>query len=272
MTSRRRRLGVTLWLGIVAVLAFLPLYLVLVTGFKTQEEFAQNAFALPSSLRIDNFEQAWRSANIATYMRNSIVISAGTVLVCLSAAISLSFAIVFLEWRGRRFVYWACLLLLAVPPLLLLIPVYDLLAQLRLVNNPLGVILLYAALNVPFATYLLVQYMRSLPGVVIEAAVMDGASVPRLLLGVVAPLSMPAIATAAALTFIFAWNEFIYAFVLLHDDALRTLPAGLAGLQGRFFTNFPVLLAGVTLSVLPVIAVYVVFQRSVVRGIAVGVD
>ena len=269
---RLRRALITLLLGGVAVLAFLPLYLVAATAFKTQREYAESVFAPPHGLLLDNFGQAWESANIGIFMRNSALISAGTVVLCIAASTALAFAIVFLQWRGRSMVYGLCLLLLAVPPLLLLIPVYDLLADLRLVNSLPGVILLYAALSTPFATYLLASYMRSLPTVIVEAAVLDGATVPRLLLRMIVPLSMPAIATAAALTFIFAWNEFIYAFVLLHDDALRTLPAGLAGLQGRFYTNFPVLLAGVTLSVLPVVAVYVFFQRYLVRGIAVGVD
>jgi ABC-type glycerol-3-phosphate transport system permease component len=268
----RRRIAISLTLGMLAVLAFLPLYLVAVTAFKTQEEYASNVFALPSGLPLDNLAQAWQSASIGDFMRNSAVVSVATVGLCLSASIALAFALVFLEWRGKRLVYGLCLVLLAVPPLLLLIPVYDLLAHLRLVNSIPGVVLLYATLNVPFTTYLLVAYMRSLPPMVLEAAVLDGANVPRLLVRIVVPLSVPAIATAAALAFIFAWNEFIYAFVLLRDSGTRTLPAGLAGLQGRFYTNFPVLLAGVLLSVLPVIAMYVFLQRYLARGITVGVD
>jgi len=107
---------------------------------------------------------------------------------------------------------------------------------------------------------------------VVEAAILDGASVPSLLVRVVVPLSAPAIAVACVFSFIYTWNEFIYAFVLLQDEGKRTLPAGLASLQGRYFTDFPVLMAAVTLSVLPLIAVYVFFQRFLVRGIAVGMD
>jgi raffinose/stachyose/melibiose transport system permease protein len=114
--------------------------------------------------------------------------------------------------------------------------------------------------------------MRTLPTMVVEAAVLDGISVPGLLGRVVLPLSRPAVATAAVLTFIFCWNEFIYAFVVLHSEGLRTLPAGLAALQGRYYTNFPVLLAGVTISVMPVLIVYLLSQRFLARGIAVGVD
>jgi raffinose/stachyose/melibiose transport system permease protein len=114
--------------------------------------------------------------------------------------------------------------------------------------------------------------MRSLPNAVVEAAVLDGVSVPGLLLRIVVPLSVPAIGTACIFSFLFCWNEFIYALVLLQDDSVRTLPAGLAQLQGRFFTDFPVLLSAVTLSLLPVIVMYVFFQRWLVRGIAVGVD
>jgi ABC-type glycerol-3-phosphate transport system permease component len=269
---RIRRFVITVALLVVAVFSILPLYLVIVTSFKTQTEYATNPFALPRALPVANFGQAWETAQIGTFMRNSAIVSIGAVALCLVASVALAYAIVFLEWRGRRLAYTLCLVLLAVPPLLLLIPVFHILVDLRLVNNLLGVILLYAALSTPFAVYLLVAYMRSVPQMVIEAAVLDGATVPDLLIRVVVPLCLPAIATAAALTFIFCWNEFIYAFVVLQTDAVRTLPAGLAALQGRFFTNFPVLLAGVTLSLLPVIAVFVFFQRYLVRGIAVGVD
>lgn len=267
-----RRAAISALLLVVAFFSVLPLYLVVATSFKTQQQYAQNVFAPPTALGLDNFATAWEKASVGVYMRNSAIISAGAVALSLVVSTVLAFAIVFLDWRGRRFAYRMCLVLLAVPPLLLLIPVFRVLADLRLVNNLLGVILLYAALSTPFAVYLLVSYMRTLPPMVIEASVIDGASVPDLLLRIVVPLSRPAIATVAALTFIFCWNEFIYAFVLLQSDALRTLPAGLATLQGRFFTDFPVLLAGVTLSLLPVVAVYVFFQRYLIRGIALGID
>jgi raffinose/stachyose/melibiose transport system permease protein len=272
--GRRRlgRAGVSALLGAIAVLSALPLYFVVVSAFKTDDEFDRSLFALPSSLHLANFRRAWEAASIGTYMRNSLVVSVSSVVLCIVVATALAFALVFLQWRGREIVYTVNLVLLAVPPLLLMIPVFHELAQLRLVNSLLGITLLYAALTVPFSVYLLVAYMRSLPVAVIEAAVLDGVSVPGLLVRVVAPLSLPAIGTACVFTFIFCWNEFLYALVLLQDDGVRTLPAGLAGLQGRFFTDFPVLLAAVTLSVLPVVGVYLFFQRWLVRGIAVGVD
>jgi ABC-type glycerol-3-phosphate transport system permease component len=205
-------------------------------------------------------------------MRNSAVVSVGAVALCMALAVALAFAIVFLRWPGRNLVYGLNLLLLAVPPLLLLVPVFNEMADFGLVNSLFGAVLLYTALTIPFSVYLLVAYMRTLPVAVIEAAVLDGVSVPGLLLRIVVPLSLPAIGTACVFSFIFCWNEFIYALVLLQDEGLRTLPAGLASLQGRFFTDFPVLLAAVTLSVLPLIGMYVFFQRWLVRGIAVGVD
>jgi raffinose/stachyose/melibiose transport system permease protein len=273
-TARRRlrRIGISIVLGAVALLSLLPLYFMVSTAFKSGQQYADSLFAPPSSLHLANFKTAWEAANIGLFMRNSAIISVGSVALCIVLATAMAFAIVFLRWPGRNLVYTLNLVLLAVPPLLLLIPVFNELADLRLVNNLLGAILLYAALTIPFSVYLLVAYMRSLPISVVEAAVLDGVSVPGLLTRVVVPLSVPAIGTACIFSFIFCWNEFIYALVLLQDDSVRTLPAGLASLQGRFFTDFPVLLAAVTLSVLPVIGMYVFFQRFLVRGIAVGVD
>jgi len=269
---RLRRFGISSILGVVALLSALPLYFVIATAFKTQHEYSDSLFAPPGGFHLANFSAAWNSAQIGTFMRNSAIVSVSAVVVCIVVSVLLAFALVFLAWPGRNFVYSLNLLLLAVPPLLLLIPVFKELANFGLVNSLLGAILLYAALTTPFAVYLLVAYMRSLPTAVVEAAVLDGVSVPGLLLRVVVPLSTPAIATACIFSFIFCWNEFIYALVLLQDSAVRTLPVGLASLQGRFFTNFPVLLAAVTLSVLPMIATYVFFQRWLVRGIALGVD
>jgi ABC-type glycerol-3-phosphate transport system permease component len=270
--KRLRRTGISIVLGALALLSFAPMYFMVVTSFKTNQEYANSLFAPPGAVHLANFRTAWHAASIGVYMRNSSIVSVASVALCIAVSVALAFAIVFLQWPGRNLVYTLCLVLLAVPPLLLLIPVFKEIADLNLVNSLFGVILLYAAFTIPFSVYLLVAYMRSLPTSVIEAAVLDGASVPGLLARVVVPLSVPAIGTACVFAFIFCWNEFIYAFILLQDNSVRTLPAGLAGLQGRFFTDFPVLLAATTLSVLPVIGVYVFFQRFLVRGIAVGVS
>jgi ABC-type glycerol-3-phosphate transport system permease component len=269
---RAGRIAVSLVLGLVALLSLLPLYFVLATALKSETAFAESLFAPPWNPVGDNFTEAWRAANIATYMRNSAIVSVAAVTLSTLVATMLAFAIVFLRWPGRSLVYALCLVLLAAPPLLLLIPVFDELVRLELINTRTGVVLLYAALTAPFAVFLLVAYMRSLPWAVLEAAAIDGASVPTLLVRIVVPLSLPAIGTASVFSFLFCWNEFIYSVVLLQSDEVRTLPAGLAALQGKYFTDFPVLMAAVTLSVLPVIALYLCLQRFLVRGIVVGLD
>jgi ABC-type glycerol-3-phosphate transport system permease component len=269
---RLRRVAISTILGLVALLSALPLYFVLATAFKTNRQFSESLFAPPTRFNLDNFQTAWDAASIGTFMRNSALVSVGGVALCIALAVALAFAIVFLRWPGRNFVYTLNLVLLAVPPLLLLIPVYNEMADFGLVNNLFGAMLLYAAFTIPFSVYLLVAYMRALPAAVIEAAVLDGVTVPGLLVRIVVPLSLPAIGTASIFSFIYCWNEFVFALVLLQEDAVRTLPAGLAGLQGRFYTDFPVLLAAVTLSVLPLVGMFVFFQRWLVRGIAVGVD
>jgi raffinose/stachyose/melibiose transport system permease protein len=259
-------------LSVLAILCFAPLYFMIVTSFKTDQEFARSLFSFPVGFHFGNYSTAWKAASIGIYMRNSLIVTVGSVALCIAVSVALAFAITFLRWPGRDLVYTLCLVLLAVPPLLLLIPVFKEMADFNLVDSLWGVMLLYAAFTIPFSVYLLVAYMRSLPRTVIEAAVLDGVSVPGLLIRIVVPLSVPAIGTACVFSFIFCWNEFIYAFLLLQSNSVRTLPAGLAGLQGRFFTDFPVLLAATTLSVLPVIGVYIFFQRFLVRGIAVGVS
>jgi ABC-type glycerol-3-phosphate transport system permease component len=270
--SAGRTLALTIALVAIALLSILPLWLVLSATFKTQVEFARDMFGPSLAPTLDNLAAAWEQARIGTFMRNSLVVSVGTVGLGIAAATLLAFAIEFLEWPGRRFAMPLCLVLLAIPSLLLMLPMFRVFIALRLINTHLGLVLLYAAHGVPFAVFLLATYMRGIPRSVIEAAVIDGASAPRVLWRIVVPMSRPALATAATIMFLTAWNEFIYAFVLIRNDELRTLPAGLAALQDRYFTNYPVLFAGILLSVLPVIGVYLLAQRYLVRGIAAGVD
>ena len=171
---------------------------------------------------------------------------------------------------GRRLTYYGVLSVLAVPVLLIMVPVFTTMVQLRLLNSYQSAILLYTAFNAPFNAYLLTSYFSSLPDELLEAARIDGASIHQIFGRIILPLARPALATLCIFNFLWAWNEFLYALLLLQSDSVRTLTVGLTTLQGRYSTDFPLLMAGLTLSALPVIGVYLIFQRYLIRGIAVG--
>jgi ABC-type glycerol-3-phosphate transport system permease component len=159
---------------------------------------------------------------------------------------------------------------MAIPALLLMVPIYVEMAELGLVDSYLSVIFLYTAINTPFNVYLMTAFYRAIPDELSEAARVDGAGVHRIFLGIMVPLSVPALATLVIFNTLYMWNEFVFALLLLHDDSVRTLTVGVVQMQGKFFFDYPALLAGMLILSLPVIGVYLVFQRFLVRAIAAG--
>jgi ABC-type glycerol-3-phosphate transport system permease component len=142
--------------------------------------------------------------------------------------------------------------------------------RLGLIDTYWSVILLYTALNTPFNVYLMSSYLRGINGEFAEAARMDGANPHRIFAEVILPLSLPALATLAVFNFLYAWNEFIFALLLLQSDSVKTATVGVLQLQGRLSLNYPELAAGLLITSLPVIGVYLFFQRYLVRAIVAG--
>jgi raffinose/stachyose/melibiose transport system permease protein len=132
------------------------------------------------------------------------------------------------------------------------------------------VIFLYTALNLPFNVYLMTAYFRSVPDELIEAARIDGAGIHRTFRYILLPLAKPALATLIIFNVLWAWNEFLFALLMLQSDGVKTLTVGVLQLQGRFTADYPALMAGLLITSLPVIAAYLVFQRHLVRGIVAG--
>lgn len=250
--------------------AIFPLYFMLSGAFRTQADWNRAQIGLPTTTSLSAFEHAWTSANIGLYVRNSAVVTIGTVVFSLLVAATAGYAVAQLRWPGRRFVYLFVISWLAIPPVALIVPVYEQMSQLHLINTFWSVILFYTAINTPFSVYLMASYLKGLPEEVMEAARMDGASVHSTFLRVIIPMARPALSTLAVFNFLFAWNEFVFALLLLQTDNVKTATVGVLQLQGRFYVNYPVLVAGLLLTSLPVIGVYLFFQRYLVRAIVAG--
>ena len=140
---------------------------------------------------------------------------------------------------------------MAIPALLLMVPIYVEMAELGLVDTYLSVIFLYTAINMPFNVYLMTAFFRAIPDELSEAARVDGAGVHRSSLRIMLPLSVPALATLVIFNTLYMWNEFVFALLLLHDDCVRTLTVGVVQMQGKFFFDYPALLAGMLITSIP---------------------
>jgi ABC-type glycerol-3-phosphate transport system permease component len=162
------------------------------------------------------------------------------------------------------------IVLMVVPPVVLVVPLFLFFVNLGLVNSRLAVILIYTGLLIPFSIYLLVNFFVTIPRSLEEAARIDGAGSLRVLVRVVVPLSAPSIVTVVVVNTVWVWNELLIALVFLQDDSKKTLMVGITGFQSRYSLNVPVIMAGLTLATLPIVAVYVFGQRFFVRGLVSG--
>ena len=253
-----------------AAAAFLPLLFMAATAFRTQADWDRNRIGLPTTLSFGAFERAWTGANIGLYFRNSMIVTLSTVTLSVACATLAGYSFSKLRWRLRGAVYFSVLVWLAIPPLLLMVPIYVEMVQLGLLDTWGSVILLYTALNLPFNVYLMCAFFRSLPDDFIEAARIDGAGIHRIFVSILLPLAKPALATLIIFNFLWAWNEFLFALLMLQSDSVKTLTVGVLQLQGRFTTDYPALMAGLLITSLPVVGAYLIFQRHLVRGIVAG--
>lgn len=254
-------------LGISAVL---PLLFMLQAAFRTPVDWANSKIGLPTTFSLDAFGRAWVQANIGTYFLNSVIVTSGAVLLSVFLAATSGFAFSTLRWRGRTFMYFAILAWMAIPPILLMVPIYVEMVDLNLIDTYWSVIFLYSSLNLPFNMYLMTAFFRSVPVEIIEAARVDGASIHTIFRRLMLPLSIPALATLVIFNALYVWNEFVFALLLLHDDSVRTLTVGVNQLVGKFFFDYPALLAGMFITTIPMVAVYLIFQRYLVRAISAG--
>jgi ABC-type glycerol-3-phosphate transport system permease component len=274
---RRRKLprGPQRWAAIIALTLFgisaiAPMIFMLVTAFRTQNQWVHAKLGLPTTLSFRAFEAAWTEAHIGTYFRNSMIVTVGTLALTIVSATLAGYSTSKMRWPGRGIVYFSLIAFIAIPPLLLMVPVYVELVKLGLFNTYWSVIFIYTAFNLPFNVYLMRNFFGALPDELIEAARLDGANVHRVFFRVMLPLARPAIATLAIFNFLWVWNEFLYALLLLQTDSVKTLTVGVLSLQGRFNADYPTLMAGLFLATAPVVGVYLFFQRHLVRAIVAG--
>jgi multiple sugar transport system permease protein/raffinose/stachyose/melibiose transport system permease protein len=161
---------------------------------------------------------------------------------------------------------------MTVPMQSIIIPEFVNVSQVGLINQYLGAILVYAALGVPFATFLMTAYYRGVPNELVEASLMDGASFWQIFLRVMLPIGIPALVTVAVLQFIQVWDDLLIGLLFLQSPNVRTITVGLATLQSSRMVDVPALMAGSIISALPAIVVYLIFQRNLVAGLTMGVN
>lgn len=264
------RLPSRLILWLFALLTVFPFMLLLLTSLKSKPDLMQGAFALPAYPHFENYVAAWVDGHFSTYFANSILVVVPVVVVSTFIGIITGFGFAFLSFPFKKTIFVILTIGMIVPTEAFIIPLYYEMRYLGLSNSYWALILPQIAMSVPFSTLFIANAMQQVPEEILEAAVLDGADRRQVLWRVILPIMTPALSTLALFLFIWTWNEFLIPLILVNDDALRTLPIGMLFFQGRYTVNTPVLTAGAVIVILPIIIVYLIFQRKFIEGLTSG--
>jgi raffinose/stachyose/melibiose transport system permease protein len=253
-----------------ACFALAPLAVLLFNSLKSSAELGRNPLGPPLAPVFANFPQAWELGNFAVTMRNSTIITLGTVIgVCIIAGMA-AYALSRLELPGADGVLLYLFVGSAIPVQLFLVPLFFLWSNLGLTNTLIGVIIIYWAIYSPFATLLLRSYLVALPREFEDAARIDGANELQVLTRVVLPLSWPGFLTVGLVAGLAAWNEFFFAVTFIQDDALKPIATSFLAFQNQFSRDWGLTSAAGIFMILPVILLFLFLQRRFIAGLASG--
>ena len=246
-----------------------PLVWMCLAGFKSTAELFGDPWGLPGALRIENYVTAWNQG-VVRYLFNSAFVTTASIFGVVLLGAWAAYGLTRLHLPFATPVLFFILGGMMLAPAVALIPLFRLLQALGIYDTYFALIVPYVAFRLPFITFLIRAYVVTLPIELEDAAVVDGASRWQIFWNVIVPLSRPILISAALLQALFAWNEFPFALVFINNDNLKTLPVGLLDMQGRLITDWPVLLAALTMASVPMILLFIVGQRQFIRGLAEG--
>lgn len=258
-------------LGLLLLGMLFPLLLIVFSSFKTEAEYYANGpFALPQSLNFDAIVKTWQNTDYPTKLGNSIYISTVTALLAAVLSLCNAFALGIGKIRGRGFFLLFFLLAITLPNEALVYPLYYFFKTVGLYDNQLSVILISATLHSAFGTYLMTTVLGSFPTELLEAARLDGATKLQMLWRIVVPLSMPSLSVLFVFFFIWTWNDFFTPLIFLISNSKQTVPLAVLLAQGERTSIITNQAAAALLGILPCLIFFIIFQRTLTRGVAVG--
>lgn len=260
------KVGSYLVLIIFAIIYAGPLLMLVNTAFKTLPSFMKDAVSITDSLNFQNFIDAWNKANFPRYLTNTLIYTVSATIIYIITAVFVAFPIARGYVRGANWILTMFVIALFLPPAL--IPQFQLMLSIGLYNNPVGYILLF--LTNPIGIVILVNYIKSIPKELDEAAALDGCGYFRFVTSVVFPLIQPAIATVAVLHAIGIWNELILPTIYLTSQEYYPITRGMIVFQGVYGSNWPTLAAAVLIMTLPMLAIFLLLQRYIISGLTQG--
>ncbi len=247
-----------------------PVFLMFISSFKGTRELFKSPFAMPKSWSLHNYAEAWTRGNFSSYFGNSIFVTVTSLILVLIIGSLAAYPLGRYSFNGKNWLMMYFLAGLMLPIRLGILPLFFLMRSLHLLNTPWSLILLYVASGIPFTIFVLANFFETLPNELEEAARIDGAGDYRIFWQIMLPLIRPALATVAIFNFIPWWNDFFFPLIFIRAEKYKTLPLGLFSFFGEHQNNWALLFAGLTITALPLLIVYLLASKQIIKGLTSG--
>ena len=272
--SRRNRIGIgeIVWLAVLIILAILiiyPMFWIVMSSFKDYNGIFKDVWGLPKEWLFENYKTAW-DRGISNYFINSLIVSAGTIAGVVVLTTFAAFGICQLKNKLASVCFLAIMGGLLLSPQVCLLPLYMLLKNMGIKDTYAALIIPYIAFRIPVSVMLIRSFFIGIPKDLEESALIDGASLFQIYRKIYLPLSKPIVSTVVFMTAYYAWNEFVFATMFIDSSQRQTIPVGLMVFSDGLMTNWGVVMAGMVIACLPIIVLFIVMQKSFIRGITAG--
>ena len=258
-------------LAIYLLIATFPIYYMGLTSLRTQKDvYRREAMLTPANLTTENYQKIAANPRMISWLTNSVTVATVSATISVTIGVLAAYALARLHFLGSQTLARSVLFMYLLPASLLFVPLFQLMSSIKMLNSLWALIVVYQTFNVPFCTWLLLGYFRNLPAELEDAALIDGCSRMGVLWRIIVPLSAPGIVTAFIFAFTNAWNEFLFAAVMVQRTELRTIPIGLYSFQIGDVMLWGQLMAAALVATLPVVLLYMFVQRYVVQGMTMG--
>lgn len=256
---------------IIALIYILPVLGVLLTSVKLDAEIAKDGlWAFPKQLHADNFKEVWFTAHVNTYMKNSFLVTIPATFISISLGVLMGYVFSKLPFKGSETLFIFVLAGLFFPPQIVLVPLFKFYNTIGVYDTLWPMIITHAAFGLPICTLIMRNFFSSIPMAIREAAIIDGASELDVLIKIMLPISLPALAVLATLQFTWIWNDFLFPIIFTQSDSARTIMVGLISMKGQYRVAYGAQGAMAIIASLPTLFVFIFFQRYFIKGMTMG--